>query len=58
MEDFGDLPILFVDSWDELTEEYLNEQYEIMMKNKYNMRRITIAYWTNRIQDMIDANVV
>lgn len=58
MEDFSDLPILFVDSWDGLTEEYLNEQYEIIMKKKYNMKKITLTYWTDRIQDLIDANII
>jgi len=30
MEDFNDLPILFIKNWEDITEDYLNEQYDII----------------------------
>lgn len=40
---FKDLPILFLDSWDELSEELLNERYsEILNKSR---EKLDINYW-------------
>ena len=30
MEDFNDLQILFIENWEDITEDYLNEQYDII----------------------------
>ncbi|AGE51387.1 exostosin [Paramecium bursaria Chlorella virus CvsA1] len=49
MEQFYDLPILFVDNWDNITEEYLNEQYDIIMNKDYNLDKLKIDYWYQQI---------
>lgn len=53
MHSFKDLPIMFVDSWSEVTEKSLEEFYDnVIQKNKqgeYNFEKITISYWKNRI---------
>ena len=54
MEDFYDLPILFVDSWDNITEEFLNQKYEEIMSNSYNMDKIKISYWYKFIDDCVN----
>ena len=49
MDDFKDLPILFVDDWSEITEEYLHHVYEKMMQTEYSMSKITLPFWLNNI---------
>ncbi|AGE48340.1 exostosin [Paramecium bursaria Chlorella virus AN69C] len=49
MEQFTDLPILFVDDWENITEEFLNEQYEIIMNKDYNLDKLKIDYWYQQI---------
>jgi len=49
MCDFEDLPILFVDDWKDVTEEYLHHVYDKMMQIEYNMEKITMDYWVNNI---------
>lgn len=49
MEDFYDLPILFIENWEDITEDFLNEQYEIIMNKTYNLEKLDIKYWKNLI---------
>jgi hypothetical protein len=43
LNSFKDLPILFLDSWDELSEELLNDRYsEILNKSR---EKLDINYW-------------
>jgi len=50
---YTDLPVVVVDSWDQITAEYLSEQYTVVEANrqsgKYNMDKLTLDYWTHRI---------
>ena len=54
MKDFEDLPILFVNEWEDVTEDFLKEQYDLMMKKTYNMKKITITYWCDKICDLVE----
>ena len=54
MEDFYDLPILFVDNWENLNEEYLNEKYDEIMSKEYNLDKLKISYWIEFIIDKIN----
>ena len=49
MKQFEDLPILFVDNWNQITEEFLNEQYEIIHSRVYPLYKLKISYWYNFI---------
>jgi hypothetical protein len=49
VRDFTDLPILFVDDWNEITEDYLLEKYEEMKGRTWNMKKLTFTYWKERI---------
>jgi len=49
MEQFEDLPILFVDSWDGITEEWLEEKHEEMMSREYPLYKLRVSYWQKRI---------
>lgn len=52
---YEDLPILIVKSWDEITEEYLEESYNIIstniMENKYNYDKLTLEFWVDKINN-------
>ncbi len=51
IESFSDLPILMVESWDNITEEYLTSKYQEIMEKKYNLHKLTIKYWTTYISN-------
>ena len=51
MEDFNDLPILFIENWEDITEDFLNEQYEIIMNKTYNLEKLDVNYWINLIKN-------
>ncbi len=48
--DWTDLPILFVDSWDEVTEEFLNSQIQRFETTQWNMSKLHVGYWIRQIQ--------
>lgn len=46
---YSDLPICFIDSWDEITEEFLNNEYERITKNIFNLQKLDFNYWKSKI---------
>ena len=54
---YNDLPVLIIDDLNEISEEFLNIQFEIMMqnvKNKYNLNKLTSSYWIDFIFNNIN----
>lgn len=49
VNDFNDLPILFIDQWEDLTEEFLNNQYKEIIAYSWNMDKLKFSYWRNKI---------
>jgi len=53
---YEDLPILVLNSWDEINTEFLEKQYILITQNirenKYNYKKMTLDYWTNKIADI------
>jgi hypothetical protein len=53
---YEDLPILIVETWDQITDEYLENRFnEITEKTRaglYNYEKITHEYWVNKISDV------
>jgi hypothetical protein len=50
---FEDLPILFVDDWNIITEEFLNNKYEEMSNKEWCLDKLKLSYWTKFIKDNI-----
>ena len=50
-----DLPILFINDWSEVTEEFLNIKYEEMSKKEYNLEKLKMSYWENAITTSLRA---
>jgi hypothetical protein len=51
-----DLPILFINDWSEVTEEFLNIKYEEMSKKEYNLEKLKMSYWENEILSCFSAS--
>jgi len=47
---YEDLPILLIDSWDQLNEEFLNAEYERIININWNLDKLDFNYWSDRIK--------
>lgn len=50
---FLDLPILFVENWDCITEEFLFQKYNEFINKKWNMTKLKFEFWENFINKSI-----
>jgi hypothetical protein len=46
---FKDLPVVIVDNYNEITEEFLNKKYEEIKNKKYKLKKLYMQYWVNKI---------
>lgn len=46
---YMDLPICFVNDWREITEDFLNDEYDRIISKNWNMQKLTFSYWRNLI---------
>jgi hypothetical protein len=46
---YEDLPICFIDSWDQVTESFLNNEYNRILQNQWNISKLYMSYWINLI---------
>ncbi len=51
---YADLPVLFVDSWEQVTPEFLNEKYVEITSKKYNIEKLYMEYWWKKIEQVRD----
>lgn len=50
MNEFIDLPILFIDDWlDVANEEYLEMKYKDIVSSSWNLEKLKFSYWKNKI---------
>lgn len=47
---YANLPVIIVDKWSDVTEEFLNEQYKITRSKQSNLAKIYFKYWENLIK--------
>jgi hypothetical protein len=45
----GKLPFILVNDWDDITEEFLNKEYEIIKASQWQEEMLTFTYWKNKI---------
>ena len=50
--EFEDLPICFVNEWKEVTREWLECERKRIMKKEWNMDKLKISYWIDKINNM------
>ncbi len=48
---YKDLPVLVVNDWNQINEEYLNKKYNEIIKLKYNFEKIYCNYWLKKIKE-------
>ena len=48
---YTDLPICFVDDWNEITEEFLFKEFKRMAAVKWNLAKLDFNYWKDEIQN-------
>jgi hypothetical protein len=48
-ESFTDLPILFIENWNEISDEFLEESYKKIVEKNWNLDKLKVGYWTNLI---------
>lgn len=46
---YNDLPVLYVNNWEELNEELLIDMWDIYKDGKYDKKKLTFEYWKNKI---------
>jgi hypothetical protein len=51
---FTDLPILFINDWDEISEDYLNSKYDEFINKDWNFDKLKLNFWTNFISQNIN----
>ena len=49
LKDFEDLPICFINSWTEITPEFLDEQVQRILSKSWNIQKLKISYWIDKI---------
>lgn len=47
---YKDLPICFVNSWEEITEEFLYNEFKRIAEGKWNIEKLKFEYWRNEIR--------
>ena len=40
---------LWDEVWEEITEHFLKSEYERIIRQEWNLRKLTFAYWQNKI---------
>lgn len=46
---YKNLPILIIDKWEDLSEEFLNQKYKEITSKKYDLSPLFIEYWLDKI---------
>lgn len=49
---YQDLPVLIVDDWDQISEEWLDKQYKEIQKKNYKIDKIYMEYWSELIREV------
>lgn len=51
---YEDLPVLVIDRWEDVDEGYLHQAYERITSKTYDMRKLYMEYWIEKIHDVRD----
>ena len=49
LEEFTDLPICWIDRWEEVTPEFLQSEFARITETTWNLEKLTFGYWKARI---------
>lgn len=48
---YKNLPVCFVDSWEEVTEEFLAKEYVRIKSKEWNLEMLKFEFWKNKIRE-------
>jgi hypothetical protein len=51
LENFKELPILWIDEWNTITEDFLSAEYERIMGLEWNLVKLKFEYWAEKINN-------
>ena len=51
MNSYKELPILFVENYDIISIEYLNKKYDEFQNKTFDLEKLNLKYWKNKIRD-------
>jgi len=51
---YTDLPICFVDDWEEVTEEFLEKEYIRITNAEWNLDKLKFEFWKNKINNYVE----
>lgn len=51
-EFFEGLPVLIINDWSEVTEAFLNRKYKEIASQEYNLEKLYLQYWIDRINEI------
>ncbi len=49
------LPVVIIDIWEEVTEEFLHQKYSEIMSKHYDIRPLYLEYWYEKVKEVRDA---
>lgn len=52
MSHFGELPILFIDDWNQITEEFLLDKLDEFKCKKFDMSKAKMSYWKTLLREL------
>jgi hypothetical protein len=58
LADFEDLPICFINDWFEVTPEFLVDQRDQIQSKSWNMQKLKVTYWIDRITSCLNTTNV
>ena len=47
---YKDLPVLIIDDWEDVTENFLQEEYNLIKNKTFRMEKIYLQYWIAEIR--------
>jgi hypothetical protein len=50
-KDWTDLPILFIQDWSQITEEFLDSEYTRILNTRWNFSKLKMSYWIEKIKN-------
>ena len=51
---YEELPIVFINDWSEVTEEFLNLKYKELLSKKFDYSKLLFPYWLDKIKSFLD----
>lgn len=51
LKEFADLPICWVDTWDQVTPEFLESEYTRILATTWNLEKLKIGFWESYIRE-------